>query len=402
MDNYTKSLRERKAAAWHEYTSLVEAAGAENRDLTPEEMEQRDRIESALDSLNAEEKRHVERVATADFADSIRAATVPAIEAAARNGEKRSENEILRELITRGGSVSLEQRALGNTPSGGSAVPTRFSGMFVEYERTLNPTIAVANVIETADNAPIEIYTKTADQAYGGTVTAENAGIVAADPTLGKITLLTYKYPSITFVSSELWRSNVIDLAGVLARGAARELGLDLGAHLTTGDGSDKPNGFIAAGGNGGTAALAAPGTAGTFFSAGDLITLFYSLAAPYRANGVWMMNSTALAKVRRMQDDNGNLLFNPLGEGINGPVSGTLMGKPVYENVGMADPASAAKAVAFGDFSYYAVRRLPLRVDVDFSFKFQDDQVAVRTILEADGDLTDSNAIKYQVCANA
>lgn len=400
MDGYTRSLRERKAAAWESYQSLVQRAADEKRDLTPEEVEQRERIDADLDALNAEEMRHRERVASMDLGDTIRAHVAPVVEKAV----KRDENpfDAFRSALQRGLTIDLETRALGNTPDGGTALTSVFSGLFVDYERTINPTVAFARVLNTPDNTPIEIFTKSADQAYGGTVTAEGGGIVAADPTLGSVTLYTYKYPSITFVSNELWRSNVIDLVDVIADGAAREIGIDFGTHLTTGTGSDQPNGFITAGGNGGTASGTASGLApATFYGGGDVISLYMAVAAPYRSRGTWMASTGMVTKVRSFVDSNGHPIYNPLGEGISGSPFGSLLGRPLAENPAMADPASATKSIAFGDFSRYVVRRLPLRVDIDPSFKFQNDQMSIRTILEGDGDLTDSAAVKYLVAAN-
>ena len=418
-DAYAESLQTRKGQAWHEYTSLVDGAAEETRDLSAEERETLECIEADLDALNAEETRHAQRVASVDLADSIRSAAAPAAERATRRHDP-TDADIIRALIGTGDEAtlehrsqtfgfentslgqSLETRALGDTADGGSAVVTNFADRLVSYERTLNPVTAVANVIVTPDNSPLTIFRQTADQAYGGTVTAENAGIVAADPTLSSVTLFTYKYPSITFISSELWRSNAINLEDEIARWAGRELGLDLGTHLTTGDGSDKPEGFLTNATNGGTASGTAVDQAtDTFFGPSDLIDLLQSPAAPYAVSGSWMVAVESMTKIRKMKDSNGNFLYNPLGEGIVRAINGSLLGRPVYQNPAMAAPASATKSIAFGDFGRFYVRRLAPRVDVSSEFKFQNDQIAVRTIVEADSSLVDTAAIHYLVSAN-
>ena len=405
LDNYTRSIRERKGSAWVAYTSLTDEVAAENRDLTSEEREQMDRIEADLDALNAEETRHTERIAGVNLEDSIATRIAPKVAALEKTGPV-SQYDTLRAIVA--GDVPgarFESRALGNTPDGGSAVPTEFADLFVDYERTVNPVINVATVLETDDNVPLVIPRKTADQAYGGTVTAENNGIVAADPTISSVTLYTYKYPSITFVSTELARSNVIGLAKIIASGAAREIGIDAGAHFTTGDGTDKPNGFITAATNGGTASgTAADQSTDTFFGPSDLIDLFMSPAAGYRLPGVasWQVATDSMTKIRKIKDSNGNFMYNPLGNGIADTApGGSLLARPLWENPAMAAPASISKSLAFGDFSAYYVRRLPLRVDTSVDFKFQDDQVAIRTILEVDGDLVDTAAVHYMISAD-
>jgi HK97 family phage major capsid protein len=404
MDNYTKALRDQIGSAWKAYTDLTDSVASESRSLSAEERGQMERIEADLDALKAEEKRHLERVAGLQTTDGIAEAIAPAVEKAVR-AEPDTDLRTLQKIALgelAGADFEFEQRALGNTPDGGSALTSVFSGIFSRYERLLNPTMDVARVIETPDNVPLDIFQWTADQAYGGTVTAEGAGIVAADPTLASVTLYTYKYPSITFVSNELARTNVIGLADLIAQGAAREIGLDVGVHLTTGDGSGKPQGFFNGATNAGTASGTSVDQAGdTYFGPSDLVDLLMALAPQYRMNAVWMLSTAGVAKVRKMKDSNGNFLYNPLGEGIVRGNSGTLLGRPVYENPGVSDPGSAiTTALAIGDFSAgFVVRRLPLRVDSDASFKFQNDQLSIRTIMEVDSAVIDTNAIKYLVC---
>ena len=404
-DAYTASLRERRGKAWHEYKAITDLAAAENRGLTPEEVEQTERAEADMDAAIAEEKRHTDRLGIASQIDSVRAAQAPRIETPEQGANApKSDYDTLRSIVL--GDVdgaAFETRALGDTSDGGSAVPEGFSAIFTAYLRTLNPTIDLATVIETpGDNSTIKFPRLTADPAYGGTVTAEGAGIVAADPTLSSVSLQTYEYPSITFVSAQLWRSNVIGLERILADAASREIGIDFGAHLTTGSGTGQPNGFITAATNGGTASGTAIDQAtDTFFGPSDLIDVLGSLAAGYRVNASWQVASAALTKIRKIKDSNGNFMYNPLGAGVANGFQPVLLDRPIYENPAMAAPASATKSVAVGDFSRYFVRTLPISVASSSDFKFQNNQVALRTILEGDGDLVDTAAIAYLVSAN-
>jgi HK97 family phage major capsid protein len=66
-----------------------------------------------------------------------------------------------------------------------------------------------------------------------------------------------------------------------------------------------------------------------------------------------------------------------------------------------MAAVASATKSVLFGDFSEYYIRRLPLRVDTSTEFLWGTDGVAVRIILETDGDIAHPLAIRSMISAN-
>ena len=84
--------------------------------------------------------------------------------------------------------------------------------------------------------------------------------------------------------------------------------------------------------------------------------------------------------------------MFDP---GLIEPFIPQLLGRPIYENPSMAAVASASKSVAYGDWSQYVIRQLPLRVDVSNEYAWSSDGMAIRIIYEADGDLLHATAIR-------
>jgi HK97 family phage major capsid protein len=118
----------------------------------------------------------------------------------------------------------------------------------------------------------------------------------------------------------------------------------------------------------------------------------------PWRAVGSWMVSTTAMTKIRKFRDSQGMFQYDP---GIAGAPQPTLLGRPIYENPSMAAVASVSKSVIFGDWSEYHIRRLPLRVDVSNEFLWGSDSVALRVILETDGDIAHALAIRPLVSAN-
>jgi HK97 family phage major capsid protein len=95
-----------------------------------------------------------------------------------------------------------------------------------------------------------------------------------------------------------------------------------------------------------------------------ELITLTYAVASQYRANGSWVMNSTTAAAIRKLKDSNGYYLWQ---QGLGGQPD-RLFGYPVETWEDMADVATNAFPVAFGDFrrGYLLVDRTQLRITVD------------------------------------
>ena len=88
-----------------------------------------------------------------------------------------------------------------------------------------------------------------------------------------------------------------------------------------------------------------------TTVTADELIDLFYSLDAPYRVNAVWLVNDSTMRVIRKLKDQNGQYLWQKaLHEGEHE----TLLGKPIFHSPFAPELAAGAKAIAFGDFSYY------------------------------------------------
>jgi HK97 family phage major capsid protein len=404
VDQYQAALKERIGQAWTAQKSLLDATVAENRSVTPEERVQIDKMDADLDALLAEQKRYQDRAAVMNAADVVRADVAPRIEAARAERREPTDRELLMQLgkgeirsFESKFTPEFERRALQS--EGGSAVPTSFADLVSVYMRTVDPTIEVATVIDTAGAAPLVIPRLTADAAGGGTVTAENGGITLADATISQITLNAFGYKSIQPVSTQLWRDSAFNLENLLAQTAGRQIGLAAGSAYAFANGSSGPNGYVAGGSAGHTATGTTSGTAfDTFFSPADIVDLFHSVAVPWRAVGAWMVSTTAMAKIRKFRDSQGMYMYDP---GIAGAPQPTLLGKPLYENPSMAAVASVSKSVIFGDWSQYFIRRVPLRVDVSSEYLWGSDGVAIRTILETDGDIAHALAIRPLVSAN-
>lgn len=402
MSTYAAMAHDKRNKAITDMRAILDGAAVEKRDLSPEELEQVERAE-------ADAQRWADEAARASRADALAAQASEFRVAVATPEQPRGFDEASE--LTRIWRAAQNRGAAGYEvdPStffralviADGHVPTTYSQQVVVYERDYTPMLdpGIVTIMPTADGNPISIPTVTADPAAGGTVTAEGGGITELDMTPGTATLTAYKFGITNLWSSEIDLDNNIGLQDVIARTTARELAQDINTVLTTGTGTVQPTGILTAAGNGGTASGTAAGTSyDTFFAPADLIDLKYTLAQPYRQRGAWMVSTTAHARLRKMRDSNGGWLYQ------NAPIVGqpdTFDGNAVYENAALAAVASASKSVLFGDFKLYLVRRLPLRVDASIHYKFNTDQIALRTIERVDGVLTDAAGVKYLNSAN-
>lgn len=402
MSAYLERLQQARLKDVADSRAILDAAAAESRDLTPEETAQYEKFNADIQSRGEQLTKLVEDENRAKMAEDFRAPHNAVINA---GPETRASAEFGEQFVTigqemRGDGASIEARysqefgdsmehraALITT---GDTVPVAFADFVAVYQRTLNPTYDVARVIRSTNGENLTIPRLTADST--SYKPGEGTAITESEPTLSSVTLSVTSYKGLAYASQELVQDEAVGLQDLIAFSAARAIGLSAGTDFTTGT-----NGFITLGTNGGTAS-----TPNFIGSGDDLITLFYSLAAPYRNSprAAWQMSNSAIQIIRKLKSTTNEYLWEPslqLGE------PDTLLGRRVYENPAMAAAASASKSVAFGDWSAYIIKEVtPMRVAASQDYLFNTDQVAYKVVWRAGGTLPDAIAIKYLVSAVA
>ena len=143
------------------------------------------------------------------------------------------------------------------------------------------------------------------------------------------------------------------------------------GTAFVTGDGSNKPKGFLEystvaqSSWSWGNIGYVASGAAGAFPSSNPsdvLVDLVYAVNAGYRQNGVFVINRKTQSAIRKFKNSTGNYLWQP--PAIAGGRA-SLMTFAVIEAEDMPDIAANALAIAFGDFNrgYLVVDRAGVTV---------------------------------------
>jgi HK97 family phage major capsid protein len=387
MNDYIQRQVEQRQRAWEAAKSLLDSAAAEKRDLTAEEEQSYQRINDELneraariEALKADAEREAKiEAATREIAGQVRGNVQHA----------RGDDETIRSLA-RGEirSFTFETRDVVKT-STGAPVPTSFYNQVIEQARLVGPMLDTSTVLRTAGGENLQIPSQAGWSTAA--ITGEGTAIDESDPTFNSfITLGAYKYSFLLQVSREMIDDSGVDILGFLATQTGNAIGFKVNADLTTGDGTNKPKGIVAAAGSGVLGTVA-----GGLFTADNLIDLAYSLnGAARRLPGVgWMMNTASLGGVRKLKDTAGYYIFSPaLADGND-----QLLNFPVYENPAMASQASAAKSVIFGHLPSYFVRMAGgLRLDRSDDYAFNADLVTFRATMRVDGNLPQTSHVKY------
>ena len=378
-ESFIKAQAEARAKAWEAAKSLLDTAAEEKRDLTAEENEQFDRINTELDERAAV----IESVRKAEEREAKAAEAARGFEV---REEGRNDSDILRAIAT--GEVrshNFEKRAT-LVPSD-NTVPKSFYNQVFEVARLVGPMLDTSEVLSTSTGESLTIPTLTA---YSTPAIAAAAGTVTeSEPTFSSITLGAFKYGVTIPVANELLNDAGFDLSGVLARQAGEAIGYAVNTGLTTGTGTVEPTGLMVAAAAGGTGST---GVAGAF-DTDDIIDLVYSLDGAARLlPGVgFQMSKTGLAAVRKLKDNNGLPIFN-----IATGQPDTILGYPVFENPAIAAVGTGNKSMAFGHLPSYKVRMAGgLQVAQSSDVRFEQDTTVFRFIMRLDGNLTHASHIK-------
>lgn len=386
--DYLKRQVEIRQQAWEQAKALLDAAAADNRDLTAEEEQTYSRLSAELDEraatiakLREDEAREARlQAATRDIADQVRpvAGHVPS-----------TDHDMIRALVQgERRSFEFEKRDVLKS-NAGAPVPTSFYDQVIMQARLVGPMLSTSTVLNTASGENLQIPSLA--QYSTAVLEAEGASIDESDPIFNSfVTLGAYKYAFLVQVSTELLEDSGVDMLSFLANQVGNELGVRANTVLTTGAGSTEPRGIVTASSVGGTS-----GTA-TGFLADNLIDLYYSLDGAARLlPGVgWMMNGNSIARVRKLKTTDGAYIFQP-SLALDTP--DTLLGKPIYENPAMALATTTTKSVIVGHLPSYFVRTVGgIRLDRSDDFAFANGLVTFRASIRLDGNLPQTSHVKH------
>jgi HK97 family phage major capsid protein len=258
---------------------------------------------------------------------------------------------------------------------------------------------AIANVVNV-DSTSFDVLVDRSEVGSGW-ATETAAQTETATPIIERISIKLHELSAMPKASQRLLDDSAFDVEGWLAGKIATRFIRAESAAFVNGDGVDKPKGFLTptkvanASWTWGSLGYVPSGAASDFptTNAADcIVNLVYALAADYRANASFVMNSKTAGAVRKMKDADGRFMWS---DGLAAAEPAQLMGYPVLICEDMPDIAANAYAIAFGDFTagYTIAERPDLRVLRDpFSAK---PHVLFYATKRVGGDVTDYAAIK-------
>ena len=357
MEDYSVSkvleLREKRAKLWESTKAFLDSKRKDDGLLSVEDTATYEKMEADVVSLGKEIDR-LERQSALDT-ELSRPVNTPIKNNPSHfgNGNKtgRATDEYKQSFwnAMRNKSSFEIQNALqvGTDGEGGYLVPDEFEATLVQALEEENIFRQLAKVITTSSGdrkIPVVATKGTASWVD------EEGQIPESDDSFGQVAIGAYKLGTMIKVSEELLNDSVFNLEQYIAREFARRIGSKEEEAFFIGDGTGKPTGIFNATGGANLGLTAASSTA---ITVDELLDLFYALKSPYRKNATFVMNDTTVKAIRKLKDNNGQYLWQP---SITAGTPDTILNRPIKTSAYVPTLAAGAKAIAFGDFSYYWV----------------------------------------------
>lgn len=340
-------LREKRAQAWESAKAFLDSKqGADGR-LSAEDAAVYDKMEADVVALGKD----IERLERArEIGTEITAATslpitgIPGASASPKTGRASDEYKQAFWNAIRGREISNALK-IGSDPDGGYLVPDEFERTLIEALEEQNIFRQLATVIRTASGErqiPVAATKGTASWVE------EEALIPESNDTFGQITLGAYKLATMIKISTELLNDSAFNMESYIAKEFARRIGVKEEEAFFVGDGSKKPTGILAATGGAPVAKTTASATTITF---DEVLDLFYALKTPYRTKASFVTNDSTMKMLRKLKDSTGQYLWQP---SVKDGTPDMIVGRPIHTSGFVPAVAEGAKALMFGDYSYY------------------------------------------------
>lgn len=341
-------LRTKRAKAWEATKAFLESHRREDGRLSAEDDATYTRMEQEVNDLGKEIAR-LERQEALDKemnAPTSKPLTQKpdAVKEDTKTGRAADDykNAFWKKLRNRRAPDLYNALQVGVDAEGGFLCPDSFENQLVQGLLSKTVVRDLAHVISTSvGQHKIPVVSSRGEASW----IEEEGPIPEDDDVFGQQYLDAHKVGCLIKVSEELLNDSAFDLESYFVAEFARRIGRKEEEAFLSGNGASKPSGVLESAEVGVTSASA------TTVTADELIDLFSSLDAPYRVNAVWLVNDSTMRVIRKLKDQNGQYLWQKaLHEGEHE----TLLGKPIFHSPYAPELAAGAKAIAFGDFSYY------------------------------------------------
>jgi HK97 family phage major capsid protein len=312
--------------------------------------------------------------------------------------------EPLREANATGTRLAIQNAmSVGTDSDGGYLAPVEWDRRIHQRLREATPMRSICQVQTTSNGGFSTLWNN--DTWGSGWVGETAARPQTSTASLSQLTFEAGELYAMPAATQRLLDDSAINFETWLADSIETEFSAQEDIAFISGDGTNRPRGLLTYVTGGASEGEHPGGNIATFNSESateipdtdTLLSFKYQLAAPYRQNARWLMNSQTAAFIAKMKNTDGDYVWR---EGLVADEPATLLGRPVTIDEAMPDIGGDALPIAFGDFQrgYLINDRIGTRVlrDPYTSKPF----VLFYVTKRVGGGLLDPNAIKLMKIA--
>lgn len=289
-------------------------------------------------------------------------------------------------VSNRGNKVAYDVLEGGNDQQGGYLVPDSMEKQIVEALSEENIIRKLARVIHTDSRERLVPIAESMSEAQW---IPEGGQMPMADKTFSQAKLKVHKLGIMLRITNELLSDAGVGMSTYIAESFARRIASAEESAFLNGDGVTMPQGLLTEGG----AEIGLTSQSANAVTADEVISLYYSLRAPYRKHAVFLMHDDTAKVLRQMKDGNNNYLWHD-ALGFDQP--NTILGCPVYTSEYMPQMQAGAKTILFGDLSFYWIADRGNRSLCRYNELYASQgQTGFRVIERVDGRLLVPEAVK-------
>lgn len=313
--------------------------------------------------------------------------------------EPTAERKAFVSYLRHGDRMPEEERkalVVANDTSGGFTAPSEFQA---EVDKNLVEMSPIRQAARVSSTSAGEVILPKRTGTPTGSWVGETEDRPETGSTYGQTEVPIHEMAAYVDVSLKLLEDSAVNIEAEVAFDLAEEFARMEGAAFVEGNGVKKPIGFV----NGGLS-YTPSGNSSTLGSAPAdlLITHLYSMKAAYRNRGVWAMNGSTLATIRKLKDGTTGIYLWQPAYAAGQPE--TILGRPVIEVPDMDDIGSAAVPIAFGDFmaGYRIFDRVGMSIFADPYTQRKNGLVRFHARKRVGGAVRRTEAIKLIKCATS
>ena len=280
-----------------------------------------------------------------------------------RKGDGSSEAELNAANAIGDRAAIRAAMSVGSDSDGGYLAPVELDRKINQAQVATSPMRRLAKVVSTSVGAYSTLWN---DNQWGSGWVGETAARpLTTNTNLSPLTFSSGEIYAQPTATQRLLDDAYLDVAAWLVESLRTEFSRQESIAFWSGDGVNKPTGLLQYI-DGGAADGAHPGGNITVveeaIGVDALIDFSYGLAAPYRQTSRWAINSQTAARLTKLKDADGNLVWR---ESTIVGQPATLFGRPVELDESLPGPDAGSIAIAFGSFvdAYLINDRIGVRV---------------------------------------